>query len=51
MYRIGRGEIFLASYYFPHEEKIVTKQRPVLVLQCNAEGEKIGDEKYCSNPY
>lgn len=39
MHRIQRGEIFLASYHFPHEDRVVTKQRPVLVLQCDADNE------------
>ena len=39
MHRIQRGEIFLASYYFPHENQVVTKHRPVLVLQSNVDNE------------
>ena len=37
--KIKRGDIFLASYHFPHEDRVVTRQRPVLALQCDEDNE------------
>jgi len=38
-YRIKRGDIYLASYHFPHEDETIIRQRPVLVLQCDDDNE------------
>lgn len=37
--KIRRGNILLASYHFPHEDRTVIRQRPVLVLQCDEDNE------------
>ena len=37
--RMKRGDIYLASYHFPHENGTVVRQRPVLVLQCDEDNE------------